>query len=200
MSNRIPSFLFATVALVVFAAVPQAGARGLEDALGTIETLATEAGNAEDRLDKVLEVYRQTRQAGNQQEAEEVEEQVEDARQDVRQARQRLDEARYTALAEEAGVSPNKVRALRESGMGWGRVARELGVHPSLLGKGSAFKDKAAKRGGKGKGMQDRDGMDDADDVPGDIEDEDDVTQSPGAKGKGRKNKDKSNKGRNKKQ
>ena len=47
-----------------------------------------------------------------------------------------LDSARIHAIAEAADVRPRKVRKMREAGMGWGKIAKTLGVHPSVIGKG----------------------------------------------------------------
>ncbi len=49
----------------------------------------------------------------------------------------------YTdAVAEGTGVVASDILAMRTSGMGWGEIAHELGVHPSALGLGH---DKATK-------------------------------------------------------
>lgn len=61
-------------------------------------------------------------------------------------------------LAKAAGVTPDAVLALRQQGMGWGRIAKELGVHPRYIGLGhepaseeiEAFKASH----GKGKGRK----------------------------------------------
>lgn len=46
-------------------------------------------------------------------------------------------EATYEAtLAEKIGVATGEIASMRASGMGWGDIAHELGVHPSLLGLG----------------------------------------------------------------
>ena len=55
----------------------------------------------------------------------------------------KLDRARIHAIAEAADVRPKKVRKMREDGMGWGKIAKTLGVHPSVIGKGrQKHKDK----------------------------------------------------------
>lgn len=45
-------------------------------------------------------------------------------------------EAAQSALASAAGVSTDDIAAMREAGMGWGEIAHEIGVHPSILGLG----------------------------------------------------------------
>lgn len=42
-------------------------------------------------------------------------------------------------IASAAGVSVEEVLEMRESGMGWGAIANELGVHPSVLGAEHSF-------------------------------------------------------------
>lgn len=44
-----------------------------------------------------------------------------------------------SALADAAGVSADEIADMREEGMGWGQIAHELGVHPSVLGLGNRF-------------------------------------------------------------
>lgn len=68
-------------------------------------------------------------------------------------------------IAMESDATLDEVLAMREAGMGWGEIARELGVHPSVLGLGNekgfekSKKSKAdeeavsdSAKGGKGKG------------------------------------------------
>jgi len=62
-------------------------------------------------------------------------------------------------LAKEANVPFSRVVELRKSnGRGWGRICKELGLHPSILGKAKSKKTKkkdkskkAKKNKGKGK-------------------------------------------------
>lgn len=46
-------------------------------------------------------------------------------------------QAKVTALAEDSDLSESEIIAMRESGMGWGKIANDLGIHPSVLGAGS---------------------------------------------------------------
>lgn len=83
---------------------------------------------------------------------------VQEAFDTVTEAEQNLDKARETgnettieeaqaaydaakadaenALAETTGTLTSDIAAMREEGMGWGQIAHELGVHPSVLGLG----------------------------------------------------------------
>ncbi len=47
-----------------------------------------------------------------------------------------LEDAYQDKLAEATGVIGDDIEAMREAGMGWGDIAHELGVHPSVLGLG----------------------------------------------------------------
>jgi hypothetical protein len=49
---------------------------------------------------------------------------------------QALEEAYQEKLSEITGVMGDEIEAMRASGMGWGDIAHELGVHPSVLGLG----------------------------------------------------------------
>jgi hypothetical protein len=59
------------------------------------------------------------------------------------------------SLAGAAGVESSAVQDMRASGMGWGEIAQELGVHPSTIGLGVANQNTArslegpAARGGR---------------------------------------------------
>ena len=51
-------------------------------------------------------------------------------------------------LSNIAGVSQEDIEGMRASGMGWGEIAHELGVHPGVLGLGHT-KDKTRERNSK---------------------------------------------------
>jgi len=51
-------------------------------------------------------------------------------------------------LINATGVSKEDIDGMRASGMGWGEIAHELGVHPGVLGLGHT-KDKATQRNSK---------------------------------------------------
>ena len=83
---------------------------------------------------------------------------VQEALQDVETAQDALDQAVQTndpqameaaraaltaaeegymeSLAEVTGVIEDDIASMRDSGMGWGEISRELGVHPGMLGLG----------------------------------------------------------------
>ncbi len=63
-------------------------------------------------------------------------------------------EAADSYMAENAGVTAEDIGDMREEGMGWGEIAHELGLHPSVLGMGhaKAYKEKEAHARGFGPG------------------------------------------------
>lgn len=63
---------------------------------------------------------------------------------DWRDAEYKLEDARIENLSRESGMSPSRIRDMRESGMGWGQVAKEAGAHPGSLGVGHS----KGKKGG----------------------------------------------------
>jgi len=69
---------------------------------------------------------------------------------------------RAQTIADLSGMSVDEVVAMRESGMGWGVIAKELGLHPGQLGMGhpdgwEPHKTTKANKG-KGKGKPDNAG------------------------------------------
>ena len=85
--------------------------------------------------------------------------------------------AKVARLAQASGKTTDEILKMRlEDKMGWGKIAKTLGVHPSALGKGGGDrkeenserkKDRDSKReskknrDGKGSGNPDRDGKKD---------------------------------------
>lgn len=53
----------------------------------------------------------------------------------LQEAQTNLDNA-LDKLSDVAGASKEEIQEMRDSGMGWGEIAHELGVHPSTLGLG----------------------------------------------------------------
>lgn len=64
------------------------------------------------------------------------------------------------AMGEAVGVLSAEITAMREAGLGWGEIAQELGVHPSVLGLGHKYAKGQTKRMGEaeeGEEIQARD-------------------------------------------
>jgi hypothetical protein len=64
------------------------------------------------------------------------EEQIRMREREVEENRFQLEDSRVQTLSQESGVPPQQISQMRESGMGWGEIAKELGVHPGVLGYG----------------------------------------------------------------
>ncbi len=60
-------------------------------------------------------------------------------------AQENLDTA-TSSLAEAAGATTESINEMRASGMGWGEIAHELGIHPSVLGLGHTKKEMNTER------------------------------------------------------
>lgn len=118
----------AALLLCLLLAAPAAA--GLNETLNDIDMLIDEVQRARTVLRDVTDTGDQSR--------------IRSARERLQMRENQLDQARINALAREAGVSSARVSAMRSSGMGWGRIAKELGVHPSVLGMGK----------GKGRGTR----------------------------------------------
>lgn len=84
------------------------------------------------------------------QEREQAQQDVNEAEEKYAESQAKLDTARVDAFAEQCGKSSAEIQAMRDSGMGWGRIAKECGIHPSAAGKGKD-KNKSKKNKGKGK-------------------------------------------------
>lgn len=114
------------------------------------------------------------------------EEEVGEAERNLAEKEASLNRTKVEALAANSNLSAAEIESMRASGMGWGRIAKEAGVHPSVLGTGSGKSKGKAKGKGKSKG-KDWDMDEDADDA-----------DDEGGKGNGNKNKGKG-KGKGKK-
>lgn len=99
---------------------------------------------------EILDVILQD-QTATQQEKEDAEKRLEDAEDDYAKAQKKLDTARVDAFAEQCGKSSAEIQAMRDSGMGWGKIAKECGIHPSAAGKGKGKGKNKNKNKGKGK-------------------------------------------------
>ncbi|AMK11228.1 hypothetical protein [Pseudodesulfovibrio indicus] len=122
------------------------------------EAVVEEAANSSDELRKakdILDAVR-NRKGATEQEQTAAEMDYQQARDRYNKASNNLDNARVDALALECGKTSDEIRAMRNSGMGWGRIAKECGVHPSANGKGQGKnkdkgmgKDKSKDKGNK---------------------------------------------------
>lgn len=116
--------------------------------------------NALNDVTRARNLYNKAVSAGDEEAAAEARDAVNKAESDLGEAEANLDQERIAALSEASGVSEADIQAMRESGMGWGVIAKEIGLHPSAVarsgkgqGKGQS-KDKSNKGKGKGKGKK----------------------------------------------
>lgn len=143
------SALFALPLTAFAQSDPRTAQQELIDLVGkTIVEETTRRSEEVRKAKEVLDVI--LRQGGTAEEQAEAERDVEEAEARYAKAQKKLDTARLDAFAAECGTSASRIRAMRNSGMGWGRIAKECGAHPSIAGKG---KGKGKDRG-KGKKMK----------------------------------------------
>lgn len=113
-----------------------------------------DAAQADERVRKAKAVYDEVRRRGTPEQQRTANRELTQAREQCRYAEQKLDAARVEAIARKSGRSPAEIQSLRASGMGWGTIANETGVHPSVNARGNA------KSSGKGKGKSADDTLD----------------------------------------
>ncbi len=104
-----------------------------------------EVRKAKEILDIVL-----NSETATSEDKKDAEKSLEDAEDRYAKAQNALDTARVDAIAAECGKTSAEIQAMRNSGMGWGKIAKECGTHPSVVGKGKG-KSKSKKNKGKGK-------------------------------------------------
>lgn len=156
-----------------------AGTAYAQDALGVADAIIERVDRTAQELERARQALEKAKNIGDEVLVEERTKEYREKREDYRKAEQTLDDAKVQALADASGRSPAEIRAMRESGMGWGRIAKEVGVSPSVLGKGA----------GKNKSKpDDAYGGDDGDDEesPGKGKNKDKGNRDKG-KGKGKK-------------
>ena len=106
----------------------------------TAEEPDEEAIDAKTEADQKKQAYEEAKQKldtlklqnASPQEIDAAELAVEEAKKAFEEAQEIADEK----LAEFAGVPAEDVISMRRSGMGWGQIAHELGIHPGALGLG----------------------------------------------------------------
>jgi hypothetical protein len=115
------------------------------------QAVVEDAAQADERVRRAKDAYDAAMRSGTRQQQTEASGELEQATERSRSANARLDEARVEAIAEKSGRSPAEIRSMRESGMGWGAIANETGVHPSVNARGQAKGRSGDKRKGKDK-------------------------------------------------
>lgn len=106
-----------------------------EEVEAAIQEAEEEATQAPAELEEALQDVEEASTALEEAQTTEDPEAIEQAREQL----SRAEEAFAEAISELAGVDMDAVEAMREDGMGWGKIANELGVQPGLLGLGNTL-------------------------------------------------------------
>jgi hypothetical protein len=96
-----------------------------------------------DRAEQAREAFEKAKNSGDESAARA-------ASSELGRAERELDEARVRILAREGRVTTDRIWSMRFAGRGWGDIAKELKVHPGVLGRGHG--KGAGNEQGKGKG------------------------------------------------
>ncbi|MDP3427320.1 MAG: hypothetical protein Q8S17_08080 [Humidesulfovibrio sp.] len=105
-------------------------ALGLAGLLMTAPAVAsTSTDDALDRIERVLDDVEQIQRIMRERPSE-----AERERERLRHIEARLERERIHAMSAAAGVPRNRVERMRQRGMSWGRIARELHVNPFVVG------------------------------------------------------------------
>lgn len=117
------------------------------------ESVVQEAATSSEEVAKAKKIYEEMRAKKNATNAE-----LTGAQMNLQQAQERekrseknLDNAKIDNLAMQCGKTSDEIRAMRDSGMGWGRIAKECG--------GTGVGKAKGKNKGKNKGMDSEDDM-----------------------------------------
>jgi hypothetical protein len=107
----------------------------------TAEEPDEEAIDAKTEADQKKQTYEEAKQQLDTVMADQnaTQQEIEAARSAFKEAEKAYEEAQKIAdekLAEFAGVPAEDITSMRRSGMGWGQIAHELGIHPGALGLG----------------------------------------------------------------
>jgi hypothetical protein len=98
-----------------------------------------------DRAEQAREAFENSKSSGEESAAR-------DARSELGRAERELDEARVRILAREGRVTTDRIWSMRFAGRGWGDIAKELKIHPGVLGRGHGKGSGNEQGKGKGKG------------------------------------------------
>ncbi|MEZ7198311.1 hypothetical protein [Pseudodesulfovibrio karagichevae] len=115
------------------------------------EAVVEEAAKSSEEVAKAKEILDavRNRKDAAQKDVAAAQMEYEQAQDRYRRAESNLDNAKVDQLARQCGKTSDQIRAMRDSGMGWGRIAKECGGHGVGKAKG---KDKGKD---KNKGMDD---------------------------------------------
>ena len=124
------------------------------------QAVVEEAAQSSEEVAKAKEILDAVRNRKNAPEKDVAEAQMEyeQAQDRYNRAQSNLDNAKVDQLAQQCGKTSDQIRAMRDSGMGWGRIAKECGGHGVGKGKGKnknkAMADDDMSDMSKGKGKK----------------------------------------------
>jgi hypothetical protein len=118
------------------------------------EEAAEAAADAQAAYDAALEAYENPPDDATDEELAALEAAKDKAREELEAA----NDAAAEAAARAADTTPETVALMREDGMGWGEIAHELGVHPSVLGLGNQFANGFTNREAKMANLRNKKG------------------------------------------
>ena len=148
--------LTATLALPFNTASAQEPSASASDELMSLigKAIIEETTQANEDLKKAKEILDVVLKEGTTAEQQQAEKDVEEAAVKYEDAEKKLDTARTDAFAVQCGKSSAEIQAMRNSGMGWGKIAKECGIHASAAGKGKGKDKNKDKHKNKGKGKK----------------------------------------------
>lgn len=150
------SFFFLLTFLLLFPCPPQAqedtpltAQELLIDMVG--KTIVEETTQRSEEVRRARKILDAAMKAGTTEEQQEADEDLEKAEDRYAEAQKTLAQARLDAFADKCGKTSAEIQAMRNSGMGWGLIAKECGIHPSTAGKAKGKGKSKGRNKGKGK-------------------------------------------------
>ena len=135
IQGLLPGFV-TILGLAALLVVPTIAARAVEVVVDAPELDAADA-IVDDSIDPVLQETRRLQQVLEEmRRAGEPEVDVAARERELGAAEEELTERRIAVLSKDSGVSEAEIASMRAEGKGWGVIAKELGVHPGVLGVG----------------------------------------------------------------
>jgi len=148
--------IFAATLVIPFSAQAQGDPRTAQNELIDLvgKAIVEETTQRSEEVRKAKEILDVVLKQGTTAEQEQAQQDVDIAEDKYAKAQKKLDTARVDAFADQCGKSPTQIQAMRDSGMGWGKIAKECGVHPSAAGKGKGKSKNKEKKKKKDKGKK----------------------------------------------
>lgn len=146
------AFIFALLLLNTPVTFAQETASATDELISLVgQAVVEEATQASDDVKKAKEVLDVVLGTGTPAEQKQAQKEMEEAEEKYATAEKKLDTARVDAIAQQCGKSSVQIQAMRNSGMGWGKIAKDCGIHPSVNSKGKGKDKNKNKNKGKKK-------------------------------------------------